>query len=129
MNAPAIVPRHAATRFGSSNSSQHSPFVDREEAEYLNGIGDRVAADRDVLERVIDLVNAASFEDTHRNRVRAKRVLLGALVDLAEVVQALSMPAPAFRKAARYEEYCRYTGTPFPCHDEVEESEPVGSES
>jgi len=96
----AIVHRSPGRRLGSGISSQqHSPFVDREEAEYLNTLGDRVAADLVVLKQVIDLVSAASFEDTHRNRIRARRALLGALVDLAEV-QALSAPAPAFRKAA-----------------------------
>jgi hypothetical protein len=74
--------------------------VDRQEAEHLNELGDRLAADREVLERAIDLLNEASYEHTYRNRKRAKQILAAAWVDIAEVVQALSMPAPAFRKAA-----------------------------
>lgn len=34
-------------------------FVDREEADRLNGLGDRLAADRDVLEQAINLLNVA----------------------------------------------------------------------
>jgi len=72
-------------------------FLDDLEAERLNVLADRIAADLEVLKQVVDTINTASREEISHNRKRAKRLLVGAWVDIAGVVRALSEPVPAYR--------------------------------
>jgi hypothetical protein len=69
MNALTSLSRSAATRPGSGNSSQHSPFVDRDEAERLAQLADAAAAALPTLRLAVDAIVRATYEEPVRARI------------------------------------------------------------